>query len=62
MYHVAEYVKMAGSFCEKRKSPEPPNEVARYTVKGFDNWKIGRAWNYWFHNFKGLGKRGDERA
>ena len=59
MYHAAEYVKMAGSIRkEKYKTPEPPNEVARLTVKGFDNWRIGRAWNYWFHNFKGIGKKG----
>jgi len=52
---------MAGSIRkEKYKTPEPPNEVARLVVKGFDNWRIGRAWNYWFRNFKGLGKRGEE--
>ncbi len=37
MYHVTEYIKMAGSIRkEKYKSPEPPNEVARLVVTGFD--------------------------
>ncbi|MBE6900479.1 MAG: hypothetical protein E7479_07455 [Ruminococcaceae bacterium] len=61
MYHVVEYIKTAGSIRkEKYKTPEPPNEVARLVVKGFDNWRIGRAWNYWFRNFKGIGKRGEK--
>ncbi len=60
MYHVVEYIKMAGSIRkEKFKSPPPQNEVAKYILTGFDNWKVGRAWHYWFKNFKGIGKRGD---
>lgn len=61
MYHVVEYIKSAGSIRKvKFRSPEPPNEVARLVVKGFDNWKIGRAWTYRLHHFKGIGKRGED--
>ncbi len=60
MYHVAEYVKMAGSFRkEKYKSPEPPNKMAGIIKGAFNNWSLERPWVYRFKYFEGIGKRGE---
>ncbi len=49
MYHTVTYMKTTGRITkEKYPSPEPPNEVARLVEKGFDHWRIGRAWGYYF--------------
>ena len=51
MYHTVTYMLTTGRITkEKHPSPPPENEVARLVEKGFDNWRIGRAWNIYFHN------------
>lgn len=52
MYHTVSYLLMSGRVTkEKSPSPPPPNEVAAYLNKGFDNWHVGRAWVYYVHLF-----------
>lgn len=51
MYHTIDYMLTTGRITkEKHPSPPPKNEVARLMVKAFDNWRIGRAWTFYFHN------------
>lgn len=51
MYHTIDYMLTAGRITkEKHPSPPPKNEVARLVEKGFDNWRIGRAWSFYFRS------------